>query len=91
MKGEEGARFTQFCGFHANDPWLAPTSQMNTFGNPRMNHFLVNADPGQRALLGFPPVGNEYWTDKEALEGVATRYPTMDMRPYGGGPPKQAA
>ena len=89
MTAKTGSRFIQFTAFHsANTPWLGSMAQQNMFGSPRMNHFLLNADPGQRALVGFPPAGHEYWKDPEVLEGVANRYPTMDMRPYGGGPPK---
>ena len=37
----------------------------------------------QRDLFGFPPPGDDYWTD-ETLAGVQARYPTMDMTPYAG-------
>ena len=39
--------------------------------------------PEERTLLGFPSPGHEYWTP-ETLEGVAARYPAMDMTPYEG-------
>ena len=88
MKAKEGARFTQFTGFHANDPWLSPTNQLNTFGGLKISKFLSRAEPGQRTLVGFPPVGHEYWQDEDAFEAVGNRYPEMDLRPYGGPGPK---
>ena len=91
MTAKEGARFTQFTGFHASVPWVAPTNQMGTYGNAKMDRFMIRSDPGQRTLLGFPAVDHDYWSDPEAIEGVANRYPEMDMRPYGGGPPKAGA
>ena len=36
----------------------------------------------------MPPTGHDYWKDPDVIEGVANRYPDMDMRPYGVGPPK---
>ena len=41
------------------------------------------ASPEERTLLGFPSPGHEYWTP-ETLEGVAARYPAMDMTHYEG-------
>lgn len=92
MKAKEGTRFVQFSGFHsANVPWMAPMDQQHKMGSKEMNRFLLHADPRQRQIVGFPPVDSEYWKDPLVVEGVANRYPTMDMRPYGGGPPKKAA
>lgn len=48
-----------------------------------MDHFLVSATPRQRELVGFPAVGDPYWTE-ETLAGVQDRYPLMDMSPYRG-------
>jgi ectoine hydroxylase-related dioxygenase (phytanoyl-CoA dioxygenase family) len=89
MLAKEGHRIVQFSGFHTtNAPWLAPIDHSNKKGSSNMNKFLLHADPRQREVVGFPGVGHEYWEDADALEGTAMRYPTMDMRPYGGGPPK---
>ena len=38
----------------------------------------------QRDLFGFPPVGSEYW-NAQTLRDVQTRYPEMDLAPYGAG------
>lgn len=88
MTAEKGHRFVLFSGFHtANIPWMAPMDQQHRMGTKEMDRFLVNADPRQRQMIGFPPVGHEYWSDPDVVTGVANRYPKMDMRPYGGGPP----
>jgi hypothetical protein len=49
-----------------------------------MDHFLETATPRQRELVGFPPVGDKYWTET-TLAGVGARYPGMDMAPYKDG------
>ena len=42
-------------------------------------HKFVNASaPRQLVALGFPPPGHRYWTT-ETLDGVAARYPGLDM------------
>jgi ectoine hydroxylase-related dioxygenase (phytanoyl-CoA dioxygenase family) len=46
-----------------------------------MDTFLERATPAQRELIGFPPVGHEYWNE-QTLTDVAARYPRMDMSPY---------
>jgi hypothetical protein len=89
MTAEKGHRFVLFTGYHtANVPWMAPMDQQHRMGTKEMDRFLVNADPRQRQIVGFPPVGHPYWEDPDMVEGVGRRYPKMDMRPYGGGPPK---
>eukprot|EP01047_Picozoa_sp_COSAG01_P004573 COSAG01_NODE_152_length_23937_cov_122.193976_3_plen_124_part_00 len=35
----------------------------------------------QRAVLGFPPPGNAYWS-VDTIDAVGRRYDTMDMSPY---------
>jgi len=92
MNAKEGARFTQFTAFHVKGvPWLGSTTFQGNAGSAEMDRFLTHVSPEQRVLVGFPPVGHPYWKEKDALEGVANRYPKMDLRPYGGGPPKDSA
>jgi ectoine hydroxylase-related dioxygenase (phytanoyl-CoA dioxygenase family) len=43
--------------------------------------FLEEATPRQRAVLGFPAPGHQYWTES-TLRGVAARYPGMDLSEY---------
>ena len=91
MTAKEGCRFVLFGGFHtANAQWMSPKTYAGLMGSPNMNNFLVHADPAQRALIGMPPVGHDYWKDPDVIEGVANRYPDMDMRPYTGGPPNSS-
>ena len=92
MKAKEGCRIVQFTGFHTNGaPWSPPVDYQLAMGSGVMNQFLISADPDQRRLVGFPPVGHSYWEDSDSLEAVSNRYPKMDMRPYGGGPAKEGA
>ena len=82
MKASTGVRFSQFVAFHAAGvPWLGSVSFQGAGGKPEMDHFLINASPRERELIGFPPAGDAYWNE-ESLAGVAARYPDMDMAPY---------
>ena len=82
MRAHEGIRFSQFVGFHtAGYPWLGSHTFQGQGDLPEMRHLVTRATPRQRELLGFPGVGDPYWTP-ETLAGVAARYPEMDMRPY---------
>jgi hypothetical protein len=51
--------------------------------NEHLQHFIARATPKQRAVLGFPKPTDPYWND-ETRAAVKLRYPTMDMKPYGG-------
>ena len=44
---------------------------------------IARLSPDQRAVLGFPPPGHDYWT-KQTLEAVEARYKAfgIDMTPY---------
>ena len=48
---------------------------------PEFRAWIETASLEERRQLGFPPPGHTYWT-AETLEGVAARYPGMDMAPY---------
>lgn len=83
MRASEGVRFSQFVAFHtAGEPWLGSHSFQSAGGSPNMDRFLVNANPRQRQLVGFPGVGDPYWDDLEACAAVAKRYPEMDLSVY---------
>ncbi|KZT50811.1 hypothetical protein CALCODRAFT_488418 [Calocera cornea HHB12733] len=85
MLASEGLRFSMFTGFHtANTPWLGSHSFQWAGGKHEMDRFVTHASPRERELVGFPPVGDDYWNDDECRRGVAQRYPDMDMTPYGG-------
>jgi ectoine hydroxylase-related dioxygenase (phytanoyl-CoA dioxygenase family) len=85
MTACEGARFSQHLGYRvAPEPYYDPRHFMRAGGSKEMDRFLIQATPKQRAMVGFPPVGDPYW-DSEMLDGVRRRYPAMDMSPYEGG------
>jgi ectoine hydroxylase-related dioxygenase (phytanoyl-CoA dioxygenase family) len=82
MTSQTGVRFSQFVAFHAAGvPWLGSASFQGAGGKPEMDHFLVNASPRERQLIGFPALGDPYW-NQESLAGVGARYPDMDLAPY---------
>lgn len=45
------------------------------------HRFMRHATERQLTVLGFPKPGDAYWTP-ETLEGVAARYPSLDMSPW---------
>jgi len=47
----------------------------------RWARFIPQCSVRQRDLFGFPRPGDPYWTD-ETLDGVAARYPGLDLAPY---------
>jgi ectoine hydroxylase-related dioxygenase (phytanoyl-CoA dioxygenase family) len=85
MTAREGLRFAQNIGFKRAD--VAACGQ-ETFqhdgGRPEMDRFLERAAPRERELVGFPAVGDPYWTP-EMVRAVGRRYPAMDMGPYEAG------
>lgn len=55
------------------------------------HHFVSQATVRQLTAVGFPEPGHPYWTE-QTLDGVAARYPRLDMAPWrtgasGGGEP----
>lgn len=46
-----------------------------------MHDLLARLTPEQRAMIGFPPPGDPYWTP-ESIGAVQERYPDMDLTPY---------
>jgi hypothetical protein len=49
--------------------------------SPEWHKFVQAATPRQLAVLGFPRPGHPYWTP-QTLDGVAARYPDLDMGPW---------
>ena len=47
----------------------------------RWSRFIPQCSVRERDLFGFPRPGDPYWTT-ETLEGVAARYPGIDLDPY---------
>ena len=51
----------------------------------RWARFIPQCSVRQRDLFGWPRPGDPYW-DEATLEGVAARYPGIDLEPYRGAP-----
>jgi ectoine hydroxylase-related dioxygenase (phytanoyl-CoA dioxygenase family) len=82
MRATQGLRFSHHMGFKAAGlTWCGQVTFQHQGGTPEMDNFIETATPEQRELVGFPPVGDEYW-DEVTLAGVAARYPNMDISPY---------
>lgn len=82
MKATEGVRFSHHMSYRkASYNFTGQVTFNRVAGSPEMRHFLENATPEQRSLIGFPPVGHEYW-DEDTIAAVGRRYPGMDMTPY---------
>jgi hypothetical protein len=52
--------------------------------SPEWHKFVGQATVRQLTVLGFPRPGDPYWTE-ETLDGVAARYPGLDMSPWRSG------
>lgn len=65
----------------AGHRWIGKHAYGHAGGRPEMNRFMERATPRQREVIGFPSVGESYWTP-ETRAGVARRYPGMDLTPY---------
>jgi hypothetical protein len=65
----------------------AATDWLGSFGLPNAGEdmswyrFVQHATERQLTVLGFPPPGHPYWT-AETVEGVAARYPMLDLSPW---------
>ncbi len=82
LRAMQGLRFAQNIGLKRIDaPWSGQVTFQHEGGRPEMDRFLEGATPRERELVGFPRVGDPYWDDL-TLDGVAGRYPGMDMTPY---------
>ncbi|MFE6844707.1 phytanoyl-CoA dioxygenase family protein [Streptomyces sp. NPDC057686] len=46
-----------------------------------LHELMVELNPRQRHLLGFPPPGDDYWTD-ETIGHLERMYPGIDSKPY---------
>jgi hypothetical protein len=82
MAADFGARFSHHFVWRAASHGFQGYHQWSQMGEkPELQSFIERATPKQREILGFPKLGDAYWTP-ETLAAVALRYPKMDMRPY---------
>ncbi|HEY6622457.1 MAG TPA: phytanoyl-CoA dioxygenase family protein [Acidimicrobiales bacterium] len=61
--------------------WLGYQSWPAAAEGAPWHRFVSEATLRQLTVLGFPEPGHPYWTD-ETLNGVAARYPRLDMTPW---------
>jgi len=82
MSAPDGVRHVLFFQYgNAAHRWIGKHAYGHLGIAPAMRRFMTRAAPRQREVIGFPPVGGDYWNE-ETLAGVARRYPEMDMAPY---------
>jgi hypothetical protein len=61
--------------------WLGSQAWPSAAEDMAWHRFVPTASVRQLTVLGFPEPGHPYWTE-ETLDGVAARYPRLDMRPW---------
>lgn len=77
-----GSRFTMHLNYRpAAAEWAHRQAWADRSHNTNWYKFVEQASPRQLELFGFPPPGHPYWT-RETLDGVAQRYPGLDMDPW---------
>lgn len=77
-----GARYTVHVNFRpAHLEWAARRSWVDESTAPAWSDFVGRASPDQLALFGIPLPGHPYWT-RRTLEGIAQRYPGLDVAPW---------
>jgi hypothetical protein len=82
MTADQGARFSHHFVWRSAAHAFQGYHQWSQMGEkPEMQSFIERATPRQREVLGFPRVGDAYWTE-ETLTAVGLRYPKMDMGEY---------
>jgi hypothetical protein len=69
---------------HADNTWTSRHSWGNQSFHPDWQAFVEQATVRQLLLFGFPPPGHSYWSS-ETLDGVAARYPGLDVTAWQGG------
>jgi len=89
MTAERGVRLSQHFIWRSGRHHFQGYQNWPAHGEDEaLQRFIARATPRQREVLGFPPVGDAYWTT-ETLAAVALRYPAMDMTAYRKGAAKR--
>lgn len=82
MRLRRAVRFTLHMGYRRRDAYYAGAQSWHrSGGSEAMDGFVEQATPRQRELVGFPGIADPYWNE-ETLDGVARRYPRIDLAPY---------
>jgi Phytanoyl-CoA dioxygenase (PhyH) len=87
MTGRERARFSLLADFQVRGTTWGGKMAWPKDHPDRWAKFIPACSVRQRDLFGFPRPGDPYWC-QETLEGVAARYPGIDLEPYGAPGPR---
>jgi Phytanoyl-CoA dioxygenase (PhyH) len=82
MTEPRSARFMVHVSYKpAGTDWLGSHGLPGAAEDMSWYRFVRQADERQLTVLGFPPPGHHYWT-AQTLNGVAARYPMLDLSPW---------
>jgi hypothetical protein len=82
MTAPRVARFMVHVSYKpAATDWLGSYGLPNAGEDMSWYRFVRHATERQLTVLGFPPPGHPYWT-AQTLDGVAARYPMLDLSPW---------
>jgi hypothetical protein len=81
LRGPAANRLSLSFAYGVAAPWHGFYSWPNRTDEPAVKEFIANLAPEERVLLGFPPIGDPYWTPA-TIDGVSRRYPGFDGAPY---------
>ncbi len=84
LTAPRAARFSIHVSYrHTDNTWTSRHAWGDQSFHPDWRPFVEQATVRQLLLFGFPPPGHPYWTP-ETLDGVATRYPGLDVTRWQG-------
>ena len=82
MTGSRRSRFALLADYQVAGPrWTGKMAWPDRALHDDWVDVIERATPAERALFGFPALGDGYWND-QTLRDVQRRYPGMDMTPY---------
>lgn len=82
LSAEGSARYLLHVAYKpVGTDWLGYQSWPSAAEGAAWHRFVSHATLRQLTVLGFPEPGHPYWTE-ETLNGVAARYPRLDMTPW---------
>ncbi len=84
IRRADAARFVLLADYEVwGTRWTGKSAWPNHALGPAWVEMIERATPDERCLFGFPAPGDQYW-NAQTVADVGTRYPQMDMAPYGG-------
>jgi ectoine hydroxylase-related dioxygenase (phytanoyl-CoA dioxygenase family) len=82
MTASSGVRHSLHVAYqHRSMTWGGWRNYVRTAPRPDMATLITQLSPDRRSMVGFPPIGDPYWTP-ESIDAVQRRYPEMDLTPY---------